>query len=74
LVHFEDAARLWGGFADADRTTRFQNRLHLYSSIWCCIPDAHPGHIWYDFWWDTTPHTDRHDRVFNDGWKPLYGP
>lgn len=46
LFHFEDATALWGGFQDEETGRKFKERLDLYSSIWCCIPDAHPGHVW----------------------------
>ena len=52
---------------------RFKRRLDLYSSLWCCM-DGHPGHVWYDFWWDTEPHHDRHERWIDGSWYPQMGP
>lgn len=52
---------------------RFEERLRIYSSLWCCV-NAHPGHVWYDFMWDTVPHTDRHGREQTGPWKPITGP
>ena len=52
---------------------RFQRRTEVYTSLWCCV-DAHPGHVWYDMWWDQIPHEDRHKRQISDSWKPTTGP
>ena len=52
---------------------RFEERLKIYSSLWCCV-DKHPGHVWYDFMWDVVPHTDRHGREQKGPWQPITGP
>ncbi|KAI3434501.1 hypothetical protein D9Q98_002576 [Chlorella vulgaris] len=64
---------LFGAWADVASEERFKRRLDRYGSIWCCV-DAHPGHIWYDFFFDQAPHQDRHGRMFEKGWRPLTGP
>ena len=51
---------------------RFERRTKVYASIWCCV-DEHPGHVWYDMWWDHNPHTDRHGRKIGK-WEPITGP
>jgi hypothetical protein len=74
LIHFEDAAALWKGFKDERLAKKFKSRLDMYTSIWCCI-DKHPGHIWYDFFWDSGAHLDKHGRQIGRGeWEPQTGP
>ena len=52
---------------------RFQQRVQQYTSLWCCS-QAHPGHVWYDIFWDQIPHTDRHNRGIEGPWQPQFGP
>ncbi|XRB18460.1 glycosyltransferase family 77 protein [Pseudoscourfieldia marina] len=64
-------------YSDPQLQQKFEMRLKEYASIWCC-KHAHPGHIWYDFFFDI-PHTDRHMRQWTglDGakpWTPVTGP
>lgn len=66
--------RLFKGWSDDAAAQRFKRRLDGYASIWCCV-NAHPGHVWYDFFFDQPPHTDRHGRLINGtAWEPLTGP
>ncbi|KAL4439682.1 hypothetical protein ABPG75_002683 [Micractinium tetrahymenae] len=65
--------RLFRGWTDGEAGKKFKQRLDTYSSIWCCV-NAHPGHIWYDFFWDQQPHHDRHNRAVEGMWKPQTGP
>jgi hypothetical protein len=73
VLHFEDAAALFRGFDDAPRQERFKRRMDISASIWCCV-DAHPGHVWYDLFWDQVPHKDRHGREVAGEWEPVTGP
>lgn len=73
LIHFEDPVGLWGGFAEEEATRKFKRRMDQYGSLWCCV-NAHPGHVWYDFFWDQMPHVDRHDRKIEGKWHPKTGP
>lgn len=74
VIHFEDAKAAWGGFSDEEIAKKFKKRLDMYGSLWCCV-EGHPGHIWYDFFWDSGPHTDRHNRQIGPGkWMPRTGP
>jgi len=52
---------------------RFETRTKIYASIWCCV-NQHPGHIWYDLWWDKVPRVDRHNRNITGPWEPITGP
>lgn len=63
--------RLFSGWADGAAAERFKRRLDQYGAIWCCV-NAHPGHVWYDFFHDTQ-HTDRHGRLV-EKWQPVTGP
>jgi len=63
----------FGGFQDKKLTDQFYERTKYYAGIWCC-KHAHPGHIWYDMWFDHFPHTDRHNRVWKESWHPMTGP
>ncbi|GAB4813810.1 hypothetical protein N2152v2_000856 [Parachlorella kessleri] len=65
--------RAFGGFDDPGQADKFEERLKRYLSLWCCVR-AHPGHVWYDFFWDKDPHTDRHNRLLSGPWKPITGP
>ena len=82
VLRFADATDIFGGFTDVHDQEKFEHRVRLMGSIWCCVQpeeENKPGHIWYDLWWDT-PHTDRHDRDFfsewfpGHWWFPLLGP
>lgn len=55
---------------------KFVRRTTPMTSLWCCVmpPPATPGHVWYDLWWDTVPHTDQHGRVWSAGWNITLGP
>ena len=32
------------------------------------------GHVWYDFFWDVVPHTDRHKKLWPAPWSVTFGP
>lgn len=73
VLNFTDIGRAFGNFTRAVDYGRFHKRLQHYGAVWCCA-DAHPGHVHYDFWWDTA-HTDRFGRAWAKGaWKPVAGP
>lgn len=55
------------------RARRFETRTKIYASIWCCV-NKHPGHVWYDLWWDKVPRVDRHNRNITGPWVPITGP
>jgi len=65
--------KVFRGFDLPEDTRRFHEKLKTYTGIWCCI-HAHPGHIWYDMWFDEIPHTDRHNRKITEKWEPKPGP
>ena len=49
--------------------------LHL--CIWCCslpLTKKAAGHVWYDFFWDVVPHTDRHKKLWPAPWAVTFGP
>ncbi|EFN51848.1 hypothetical protein CHLNCDRAFT_37217 [Chlorella variabilis] len=74
VLHFVGGIeRLFGGWTDEAAGERFKRRLDRYGSIWCCV-NAHPGHIWYDFFFDQLPHQDRHGRTVEKTWEPVTGP
>ncbi|KAA6425748.1 MAG: glycosyltransferase family 77 [Trebouxia sp. A1-2] len=73
VLHFDSMMGAFGGHANHGDASRFQRRTEVYTSLWCCV-DAHPGHVWYDMWWDQIPHEDRHKRQISDAWKPSTGP
>ena len=48
-----------------------------WTSIWCCSQPLTPksaGHVWYDFFWDVIPHTNRHGKLVSGPWVPTFGP
>ena len=73
IVEFSSMLTAFGGFADPEVARRFQNRVKQYASIFCCI-NEHPGHIFYDPFWDVIPRQDRFNREWTDAWVPLTGP
>ncbi|EIE21596.1 hypothetical protein COCSUDRAFT_17381, partial [Coccomyxa subellipsoidea C-169] len=73
VLHFEDMRHAYGNFPTKEYRDRFEQRTKLYTSLWCCV-DKHPGHVWYDMWWDVIPHTDRHNRIQSGTWVPVTGP
>ncbi|KAK9844822.1 hypothetical protein WJX74_007256 [Apatococcus lobatus] len=73
VLHFADVVSSLRGHANNDDAIRFQERGKIFTSIWCCV-DRHPGHVWYDMFWDIEPHTDRHRRKIPGPWIPLTGP
>lgn len=72
-IHFEDPAGLWDGFVDKENDDKFRRRMNEYGSLWCCV-NKHPGHVWYDLFWDEQPHVDRHGRMIEGAWSPMTGP
>eukprot|EP00884_Botryococcus_braunii_P011897 jgi/Botrbrau1/20708/Bobra.0058s0037.1 len=73
VLHFTNMATSFSTFAEHNNAVMFENRIKVYSSIWCCVL-GHPGHVWYDFFWDQIPHRDRHNRMIDSKWKPVTGP
>ncbi|KAK9813171.1 hypothetical protein WJX72_010080 [[Myrmecia] bisecta] len=73
VVHFNTMYNAFVGFANGADGVKFEKRTKQYTSIWCCV-NAHPGHVWYDMWWDVQPHTDRHNRIIRGPWQPITGP
>ncbi|KAL0034633.1 hypothetical protein WJX77_000275 [Trebouxia sp. C0004] len=73
VLHFDSMMGAFGGHANHGDASRFQRRTEVYTSLWCCV-DSHPGHVWYDMWWDQIPHEDRHKRQISDAWRPSTGP
>ena len=54
-----------------------QRRMREWTSIWCCSLPLSPkaaGHVWYDFFWDVVPHTDRHKKLWPAPWAVTFGP
>ena len=54
-----------------------QKKMNTWTSIWCCstpLGPKKPGHIWYDFFWDVVPHTNRHQKLVTAPWEPNFGP
>lgn len=73
IVYLEGAAEIWGGWSNSTAGDKFKKRVDKYGAIFCCV-NGHPGHVWYDFYWDTIPHTDRHGREITGPWEPRKGP
>jgi hypothetical protein len=71
LLKFNTMQSAFGNFSREADYMKFAKRMNQMGSVWCCI-DAHPGHIHYDFWWDT-PHIDKFGRQW-DKWEPTAGP
>jgi len=43
----------------------------------CCSKPPNPkaaGHVWYDFFWDVIPHTNRHRKLVSGPWEWSFGP
>ncbi|WVZ59744.1 hypothetical protein U9M48_009848 [Paspalum notatum var. saurae] len=59
VVQFSSMVDAFGGFADAAKERKFQNRVKRYVGLWCCVEFREIGHIYYDMYWDEKP-----------GWKP----
>ena len=61
----------------ADEAEAAQRRMKEWTSIWCCslpLTKKAAGHVWYDFFWDVVPHTDRHKKLWPAPWKVTFGP
>jgi hypothetical protein len=43
-MHFDTMLGAFGGFADPVAAERFQNRLKVCATIWCCV-NQHPGEM-----------------------------
>lgn len=54
--------QLWTTFEGQDKD-RFVRRLQHYVSVVCCM-EKQPGWVWYDFFTDVLPRTDRFGRTF----------
>ncbi len=61
------------GFAKAGDEKEFRRVIASVMGIWCCVR-APTGHIWYDMMWDVVPHTDRHNRKWDEPWTMRLGP
>jgi len=61
----------------ADEAEAVQRRMREWTSIWCCslpLSKKAAGHVWYDFFWDVVPHTDRHKKLWPAPWAVTFGP
>lgn len=61
----------------ADEARAAQKEMQEWVSIWCCgqpLKKNGPGHVWYDFFADVVPHTDRHRKRWDKAWEPIPGP
>lgn len=77
LIEFENPVKLWKGFASHETADKFSARYTQSSSLWCCVEppsQGQPGHIWYDMWFDSIPHTNRFSTWVDSEWKPTTGP
>lgn len=77
LVRVEGVAGALKGFSDATKAQQFERRAQRSASIWCCSRppgESMRGHVWYDFYADQVPHTDRFGRAFHKPWDPRFGP
>jgi len=73
FIHFSSLLGVFGGFEESSSAQAFEERTKHYTSLWCCS-HAHPGHIWYDMWFDKVPRRDRHNRQWTAKWAPKTGP
>ena len=73
-MDFDTMHGAFGGFRDDGVTQRFTNRLSQYASLFCCIDEQPRGNVFYDFWFDSIPHTDRFGRTYDGGWEVRMGP
>ena len=61
----------------AAEAEKVQYRMRDWTSIWCCSPPLTKkaaGHVWYDFFWDVVPHTDRFKKLWPAPWEVTFGP
>ena len=50
----------FGTFESADVQRKYEDALRVYPSMWGQVSrDAGPGHVWYDFFADVVPWTDK---------------
>jgi arabinosyltransferase len=76
VLRFNSTLGLFTRHVDDVDHQRFIQRTKHMTSLWCCVqPDpGKPGHVWYDMWWDTVPHTDLHNREWQEPWHIVTGP
>lgn len=77
LLEFENPVKLWKGFASHEAADKFSARYTQSTSLWCCVEppsQGQPGHVWYDMWFDSIPHTNRFSKWVDTEWKPTTGP
>ena len=80
VVHFSDLRDLnvtSTFFPTPHKFNSFVQKTMRLTSHWCCVRPPNgkgPGHIWYDLWYDLIPHTDMHQRVWNNTWTEVLGP
>jgi arabinosyltransferase len=76
VLHFRGMAGMFGGHERGSDRLRFERRVRLLGSLWCCVkPEVgKPGHVWYDAQWDVVPHTDLHNRKWDEPWHIVTGP
>lgn len=74
VLMFQGLSRhAFGGYSAIADQRKFERRMAMYASIWCCIKD-NPGHIWYDLMYDMPGHRDKHHRLWEGEWYPKTGP
>jgi hypothetical protein len=76
VLHFSSMPDLYATLP-ADEGKAEQQRMKEWTSIWCCsvpLTPKSPGHIWYDFFWDVVPRKNRHGKIIDRPFEPLFGP
>lgn len=74
VLEFTSTVGLFGGFEDRRRQEQLELRFKVGAALWRCVPEKHPGHIWYNPLFDQWPHRDRHNRLIEGPFAPLLGP
>lgn len=73
IIHFKSFENVNFKFENINDDKIFKEKTKKITGLWCCTK-GHPGHVWYDLWWDTVPHIDMHNRLWNETWHPILGP
>jgi arabinosyltransferase len=74
ILHFPDPGAALAGFRDRGTAARLARRVAASTDLWCCVPGAAPGHVWYDAMADVD-HVDRHGKRWRAReWAPTTGP
>jgi len=75
VLHFSSMPNLYATLPPSEAESE-QRRMRDWTTFWCCSwrGPKRVGHVWYDFFWDVVPHTNRFWKSVSRPLEVSFGP